>query len=642
MTGATMMTGYAGNAEANAESFTADGWFRTGDLAFVWDGGLVIAGREGPDHRQRANHFCHEIEAAAGSVPGWRRRPRRRAGCSTRRSAPTACWSSSYRGPDRRRAGRRGPGRLRPGRRGVGGAPGDGPRASGRRRGRRADRADAEPRGAAVRRGVPAHGVGKIQRTRLLASYTGGAFDARLRRLEVVDEGPMTLPPWFHVPAWEETRPYENDAPPGADGADRDPVLVFADDGRYGLLNGPPPARGRSVDRRPARAGRHAAAPGGRRLPARPDDENGYRALLAEIAREHPASAASCTPGHSPPRTPRTQRTPRIGRARRIRRARGPGGSRRGAAPRVLSVALLAGALADSRWPDAGCWSPPGSPTAPPRPGRTRRPGQRGPRRPGAQPGGRAGSGHDPAGGRGGRRGTGGSGRRGPRGTPPRRRVVRALRGRAAPRRRLAPVAVPDGSGPDAGFRPGGLYAVTGGLGGIGREVARHLATAYGARVLLLGRRDAAPEDLRTPAGAEGEIRYARVDVTDADALAEAVAGAERAWRQPLTGCCTSPGTPCGTSGTTSPPTRWRASRSARTGRRSRQGRRDTRRRPAAGQQAGRLAAALLVRQRQVRRYGFGAYAAASSFQDAFAAYWSRTRDRDVRALAWSQWAASA
>ncbi|MGO4424669.1 SDR family NAD(P)-dependent oxidoreductase, partial [Streptomyces sp. MCAF7] len=103
---------------------------------------------------------------------------------------------------------------------------------------------------------------------------------------------------------------------------------------------------------------------------------------------------------------------------------------------------------------------------------------------------------------------------------------------------RLQPIAVPALSRPGDVFREGAMYAITGGLGGIGQEIAHHLATAYGAKVLLLGRRDAAESPVPSPLPPEskGEIRYERADVTDADALGDAVARAERAWRQQVAG----------------------------------------------------------------------------------------------------------
>ncbi|WP_160487371.1 SDR family NAD(P)-dependent oxidoreductase [Rathayibacter iranicus] len=43
--GVVVTRGYFNNAKANADSFTEDGWFRTGDRAFLDDGALTLAGR---------------------------------------------------------------------------------------------------------------------------------------------------------------------------------------------------------------------------------------------------------------------------------------------------------------------------------------------------------------------------------------------------------------------------------------------------------------------------------------------------------------------------------------------------------------------------------------------------------------------
>jgi iturin family lipopeptide synthetase A len=65
--------GYLNNPKANAESFTADGWFDTGDLGFIIDGELVITGRAKEQIViNGANYYCFEMEDACGVVDGVR------------------------------------------------------------------------------------------------------------------------------------------------------------------------------------------------------------------------------------------------------------------------------------------------------------------------------------------------------------------------------------------------------------------------------------------------------------------------------------------------------------------------------------------------------------------------------------------
>lgn len=69
--GANVTRGYLNNPVANAESFTADGWFRTGDLAILRNHNVTISGREkGVIIVNGVNHYAHEIEAAVEDVAG--------------------------------------------------------------------------------------------------------------------------------------------------------------------------------------------------------------------------------------------------------------------------------------------------------------------------------------------------------------------------------------------------------------------------------------------------------------------------------------------------------------------------------------------------------------------------------------------
>ncbi|MDX2158549.1 MAG: SDR family NAD(P)-dependent oxidoreductase [Hyphomicrobiaceae bacterium] len=99
--------------------------------------------------------------------------------------------------------------------------------------------------------------------------------------------------------------------------------------------------------------------------------------------------------------------------------------------------------------------------------------------------------------------------------------------------RRLVETVVPTGT-PDATatrVKRGGVYLVTGGLGGIGRLLARHLVEVHGARVALVGRRPEAQLDAETRAEVAGLGESALVlagDVTDEASMARVIEDARR------------------------------------------------------------------------------------------------------------------
>ncbi|WP_211259783.1 SDR family NAD(P)-dependent oxidoreductase [Streptomyces violens] len=73
VSGSTVQNGYAHNERANRESFTADGWFDTGDLGFLRNGSLFLTGRQkNMVIVNGANFPAHEIEAVVEQVPGVR------------------------------------------------------------------------------------------------------------------------------------------------------------------------------------------------------------------------------------------------------------------------------------------------------------------------------------------------------------------------------------------------------------------------------------------------------------------------------------------------------------------------------------------------------------------------------------------
>jgi acyl-CoA synthetase (AMP-forming)/AMP-acid ligase II len=68
--GLPISPGYYGNPEQNRQSFTEDGWFKTGDLAYIADGVLTVVGRA-DDVIELAGVTCygHEIEASVEELP---------------------------------------------------------------------------------------------------------------------------------------------------------------------------------------------------------------------------------------------------------------------------------------------------------------------------------------------------------------------------------------------------------------------------------------------------------------------------------------------------------------------------------------------------------------------------------------------
>jgi acyl transferase domain-containing protein len=82
-------------------------------------------------------------------------------------------------------------------------------------------------------------------------------------------------------------------------------------------------------------------------------------------------------------------------------------------------------------------------------------------------------------------------------------------------------------------FRENGFYLLAGGAGGLGHEVARFLAANYRARLLILGRSeldDARLAQMRELESQGACVSYERVDVADEDALGDVLAAARERW----------------------------------------------------------------------------------------------------------------
>ncbi|NER93847.1 MAG: SDR family NAD(P)-dependent oxidoreductase, partial [Symploca sp. SIO1B1] len=69
--GKVVTPGYLHNPQANSEAFVGDGWFNSGDLGFILDGKLVLTGREKElIIINGVNYYCYEIEDTVNNIEG--------------------------------------------------------------------------------------------------------------------------------------------------------------------------------------------------------------------------------------------------------------------------------------------------------------------------------------------------------------------------------------------------------------------------------------------------------------------------------------------------------------------------------------------------------------------------------------------
>ena len=87
-----------------------------------------------------------------------------------------------------------------------------------------------------------------------------------------------------------------------------------------------------------------------------------------------------------------------------------------------------------------------------------------------------------------------------------------------------------------AQFVTGGLYVLSGGMGGIGLQLARHLLIHYRAKILLLGRSRPDEVGLKELQAISAEVRYAVADVTDEQRVRKCIEQAERHWATTVCG----------------------------------------------------------------------------------------------------------
>ncbi len=191
-----MTGGYHDNPEANAEAFTEDGWFDTGDLAYLRDGELYITGRaKDVIIVNGVNHYSHEIEACVEELPFVERSFTAAVAVRSDPSSPTDELALFLHLTEEATAEalREIAGKVT---REIGVSP-----------------AFMVPVG---RDAIPKTEIGKIQRTRLRKSFEAGTFDEEIRRTQLLLGSAATVPDWFLRPVWQRAeRPEVRTTPPG-------------------------------------------------------------------------------------------------------------------------------------------------------------------------------------------------------------------------------------------------------------------------------------------------------------------------------------------------------------------------------------------------------------------------------------------
>ncbi|MFI1130108.1 amino acid adenylation domain-containing protein [Streptomyces althioticus] len=491
--GTSVTGGYHDNPAANAEAFTDDGWFDTGDLAFLRDGELHITGRaKDVIIVNGVNHYSHEIEACVEELPYAERSFTAAVAVRTDPSSPTDELAlflhlTPEATADPARALREIAGKVT---REIGVSP-----------------SFLIP---VARDAVPKTEIGKIQRTRLRKGFEAGDFDDEVRRTQLLLGTAATVPDWFLRPVWQ--RAERVGTRPTASG--RHTLVLAGGDPQAGAL------AQRLADALRTAGGLCTVVgegPSYTRTDAahyrvRLAEESNYAALLGRLEQDHrPVDAVLHLDGFragspaAPDDTTGAERLlafvraliARPGRQRPVDLVHVSAGAhavRPGDHPSPAHA--LAGALLKSLAEECG-WLrtrhldlPPGDGTDP----LTLLTAE-------------AAAGADGA--------------------------DVAYRDGLRYERRLAPL--PDS--PTRAEPPAhdGFTLLTGGLGGVGTEIAAHLLRTPGTRLLVLGR---TPEDeahalprLRE----RGEVRYARADVTDEARVRAAVESATEAWGVPLT-----------------------------------------------------------------------------------------------------------
>ena len=190
--GPSVTSGYYQNTEANQEAFTKDGWFNTGDIGFLQQGCLTITGRQKDIIIINGlNYYSHEIEATIEEIEGVE--VSYTAACAVRDgdsdTDKLAIFFNPAKTTNDQEANLLNKIRLLV-----------------------VDRFGINPDYLipVERDVIPKTAIGKIQRSRLKQRFEYGEFNTILKRVDLLLLNVNTIPSWFYRKVWQAKVPVFN------------------------------------------------------------------------------------------------------------------------------------------------------------------------------------------------------------------------------------------------------------------------------------------------------------------------------------------------------------------------------------------------------------------------------------------------
>ncbi|AGY58076.1 AMP-dependent synthetase and ligase [Gloeobacter kilaueensis JS1] len=208
--GEAVFSGYLQNPQATAAVLLSDGWFDTGDLAFLDNGHLVLVGR----HKETiilngANYYSHDIEQLVESVEGVE--ASFTAACAVRAEGNAteklAIFLVAKAGIE--------PAELL---------------ASVRQQVVQKLGVEVEHLLLVEKGDIPKTSIGKIQRRQLQKRMEAGEFLSLQKRMDVLQNNQRTIGDWFYSKQWRQRVLEVSDKEP------KGAVLVFVDDSGLGSI----------------------------------------------------------------------------------------------------------------------------------------------------------------------------------------------------------------------------------------------------------------------------------------------------------------------------------------------------------------------------------------------------------------------